>query len=218
MMQSLYRPSHRSARFQSGRQCYTHRPVRCPTWHSRDLSTPSFRIITDDVIPAEDENSPSTSGGARLVLYTRDGCPLCANLEQKLKVWTNINNIHLNSILKSSIFLLLLRLKLPCCCGEILEVPILNFFFLIADSHFPVRSSAQNAIDGAAFVPTASKLVNASLDVRDITTNPQWMQQFELIVPVLARVDQDGCETPIPRPPPKCTVDKLIRHLDNCLP
>jgi Glutaredoxin-like domain (DUF836) len=53
------------------------------------------------------------------------------------------------------------------------------------------------------------------LEIRDITTQPDWFQAYQYEVPVLARqpVASLSQELPIPRPSPRLTVSQLRQFL-----
>jgi hypothetical protein len=52
-----------------------------------------------------------------------------------------------------------------------------------------------------------------TVEVRDITTQPEWMAAFEYAIPVLRYGLPDGREVPIARPSPRSTVVQLEQLL-----
>ncbi|TAD80283.1 MAG: glutaredoxin family protein [Oscillatoriales cyanobacterium] len=52
-----------------------------------------------------------------------------------------------------------------------------------------------------------------TVEVRDITTQPEWMAAFEYAIPVLRYGLPDGREAPIARPSPRSTVVQLEQLL-----
>ncbi|GFR44191.1 hypothetical protein Agub_g5374 [Astrephomene gubernaculifera] len=78
------------------------------------------------------------------------------------------------------------------------------------------RDRVQGLIDRAQFMP--SLLTEYTLEIRDISTNPAWSAAYDMEVPVLTVLAQDGREVCIPRPPPRMTTDKLRRHIEAALP
>lgn len=52
------------------------------------------------------------------------------------------------------------------------------------------------------------------LEVRDITTNPDWFAQYEYSIPVLTYRDGDR-ETPIPRLSPRASVQQVAQMLQK---
>jgi hypothetical protein len=66
----------------------------------------------------------------------------------------------------------------------------------------------------AQVLPTLSPIPN--LDVRDITTQPDWWQAYEYEVPVLFWTAAEN--TPpqmIPRPSPRCSIAQLQKLLET---
>lgn len=119
----------------------------------------------------------STSGGSEsnvelstppsLVLYSKQNCPLCQGLEEKVRA----------------------------------------------------------ALARGTFLPD-SKLRGIKLKIRDIESNERWNATFAMEVPVLfwekrKRGGAEGAEekeTPIPRSPPRVTVEKLSKTLEAAMP
>lgn len=56
-----------------------------------------------------------------------------------------------------------------------------------------------------------------SLEVRDITQQPEWFQAYQYEVPVLCCSDGLGQETPVPRPSPRLSVEQLSKVLKSYL-
>ncbi|MGF1601326.1 MAG: glutaredoxin family protein [Thermosynechococcaceae cyanobacterium] len=55
------------------------------------------------------------------------------------------------------------------------------------------------------------------IEVRDITTNPDWFQAYQYEVPVLHHSVSEAVETPLPRPSPRLSTEQLeaflLKHL-----
>ncbi|XP_076915916.1 uncharacterized protein LOC143575406 [Bidens hawaiensis] len=64
--------------------------------------------------------------------------------------------------------------------------------------------------------PTIS-LHDVDLQVRDITTNPEWESAYQYEIPVLARLRTDGTEEVIPRFSPRAGVDHIHSKLAAAL-
>lgn len=96
-----------------------------------------------------------------------------------------------------------------------------------------LKDRIEALIARAAFTPGAA-LAGAELEVRDISTNPDWQDDLHLSVPVLAARkrggdggggdggggdagDVDGGEIVLPRPQPRITADRLERHIEAAL-
>ncbi|KAD1781283.1 hypothetical protein R6Q59_010587 [Mikania micrantha] len=60
-------------------------------------------------------------------------------------------------------------------------------------------------------------LHDVDLQVRDITTNPQWEKAYQYEIPVLARLRSDGTEEVIPRFSPRAGVDHIQSKLAAAL-
>ncbi|MEN9225357.1 MAG: glutaredoxin family protein [Thermostichus sp. HHBFW_bins_43] len=54
-----------------------------------------------------------------------------------------------------------------------------------------------------------------SLEIRDITSNPNWWERYQLEVPVISLAGDP--EQPLPRPSPRLTVAQLRTWLQKCL-
>lgn len=115
--------------------------------------------------PSSDE--PSSASPPRLVLYSKQNCPLCQGLEEKVRA----------------------------------------------------------ALARGAFLP-GSKLRGVELEIRDIESKAEWNAAFAMAVPVLFWRKSGGCggaaeekeESPVPRSPPRVTVEKLSRTLEAAMP
>lgn len=67
------------------------------------------------------------------------------------------------------------------------------------------------------FLPS-SILYNAEIDVRNISSKPEWMTRYAMQVPVMAAADADGSnEAEIPRASPRISADGLEKHLRRIL-
>ena len=77
------------------------------------------------------------------------------------------------------------------------------------------------ALSRGAFLP-GSKLKGVALEIRDIEENREWEAAFSMEVPVLFWSEKGGegnkKETPIPRSPPRVTVEKLSATLEAAMP
>ncbi|RZC94558.1 hypothetical protein C5167_026287 [Papaver somniferum] len=66
----------------------------------------------------------------------------------------------------------------------------------------------------AAFILSGpDSLHDVQLQVRDITTNPQWENAYQYEIPVLARVRFDGTEETLPRLSPRLGVELVQKKL-----
>eukprot|EP00873_Tetraselmis_striata_P025193 jgi/Tetstr1/445457/TSEL_033236.t1 len=65
------------------------------------------------------------------------------------------------------------------------------------------------------FMPTTFSA--ATIEMQDITTNPEWQQTYEMQVPVLRRVDSAGNEVTIPRPSPRLSAERLLKHIEKAI-
>lgn len=85
-----------------------------------------------------------------------------------------------------------------------------------------LEEKVRAALARGAFLP-GSKLKGMSLEVRDIETDEAWRAAFAMEVPVLFwRKEAAGGggdkETPVPRSPPRTTVEKLSTTLEAAMP
>lgn len=56
-------------------------------------------------------------------------------------------------------------------------------------------------------------LADFQLEVRDISTNPQWEKAYQYEIPVLARVLADGSEETLPRMSPRLSAEQVQQKL-----
>lgn len=56
-------------------------------------------------------------------------------------------------------------------------------------------------------------LSSIHLEVRDITTNPEWEQAYQYEIPVLARIKDDNTEEVLPRLSPRMGVEQISKKL-----
>ncbi|KAM7511062.1 hypothetical protein LguiB_009937 [Lonicera macranthoides] len=64
---------------------------------------------------------------------------------------------------------------------------------------------------------TPYSLHDVDLQIRDITTNPEWERAYQYEIPVLARVLSDGTEEILPRLSPRLGVELLQKKLTAAL-
>lgn len=70
----------------------------------------------------------------------------------------------------------------------------------------------------AAFLLSGSdSLHDVDLQVRDITTNPEWEKAYQYEIPVLARVLSDGTEEALPRLSPRIGVELIQKKIAAAL-
>lgn len=53
------------------------------------------------------------------------------------------------------------------------------------------------------------------LEIRDITTNPEWWQRYQYEIPVLCWQDEHGSEHLLPRVSPRASVMQVQTHLER---
>ncbi|KAK9813295.1 hypothetical protein WJX72_011996 [[Myrmecia] bisecta] len=79
-----------------------------------------------------------------------------------------------------------------------------------------LKEKVQALLDRAQFMP--SVFSSAHLEVRDITTKPEWESAYGLVIPVLTSAClDDSQEVKIPRPSPRLTAERLGRHIEQAL-
>ncbi|KAK9219715.1 hypothetical protein WN943_008361 [Citrus x changshan-huyou] len=70
----------------------------------------------------------------------------------------------------------------------------------------------------AAFLLSGpDSLHDVDLQVRDITTNPEWEKSYQYEIPVLARVLSDGTEEALPRLSPRIGVELIQKKIAAAL-
>ncbi|GAB2235224.1 hypothetical protein Droror1_Dr00027719 [Drosera rotundifolia] len=60
-------------------------------------------------------------------------------------------------------------------------------------------------------------LNGVQLEMRDITTNPEWERAYQYEIPVLAKVRSDGTEEELPRVSPRIGVEMLHKKISEGL-
>ncbi|EFJ25247.1 hypothetical protein SELMODRAFT_99477 [Selaginella moellendorffii] len=63
----------------------------------------------------------------------------------------------------------------------------------------------------------ASSLAGTTLEVRDITSNPEWEKAYQYEIPVLARIKDDGLEEVLPRMSMRISVEQLHKKMGALL-
>ncbi|PKI38441.1 hypothetical protein CRG98_041140 [Punica granatum] len=70
----------------------------------------------------------------------------------------------------------------------------------------------------AAFLLSGpDSLSDVELQIRDITTNPEWEKAYQYEIPVLARVLSDGTEETLPRLSPRLGVELIHKKIASAL-
>ena len=78
-----------------------------------------------------------------------------------------------------------------------------------------LKDKLSGLIARSQFLPSA--LSSLQLVLLDINDNIEWKAAYEFEVPVLFLQQADGSLSPIPRPPPRITADRLQIHLEKAL-
>lgn len=79
-----------------------------------------------------------------------------------------------------------------------------------------LKEKVEALLERAQFMPSA--LSAAELEVRDITSNPQWEAKYAMSIPILAMAAADGSgEVEVPRPSPRYSADALQKHIEKFL-
>lgn len=65
----------------------------------------------------------------------------------------------------------------------------------------------------AFMIGSDHSLTDFELEVRDISTNPQWEKAYQYEIPVLARILADGSEETLPRMSPRLTAEQVQQKL-----
>ncbi|KAL1561240.1 hypothetical protein AAHA92_03969 [Salvia divinorum] len=68
-------------------------------------------------------------------------------------------------------------------------------------------------LDAAFSLSSPSSIGDIELQVRDITTNPDWERLYQYEIPVLARVREDGVEETLPRLSPRLGVELVQKKI-----
>ncbi|KAI3460586.1 hypothetical protein Pfo_017249 [Paulownia fortunei] len=68
-------------------------------------------------------------------------------------------------------------------------------------------------LDAAFSLSGPNYLGDVKLQIRDITTNPEWERLYQYEIPVLARVLEDGTEETLPRLSPRLGVELVQKKI-----
>ncbi|XP_024976613.1 uncharacterized protein LOC112514397 isoform X1 [Cynara cardunculus var. scolymus] len=80
-----------------------------------------------------------------------------------------------------------------------------------------LKEKLHSAFSLASPSPDSYSLHDVELQVRDITSNPEWERAYQYEIPVLARLRSDGTEEIIPRFSPRAGVDHIQTKLAAAL-
>ncbi|KAK7353167.1 hypothetical protein VNO80_18607 [Phaseolus coccineus] len=72
-------------------------------------------------------------------------------------------------------------------------------------------------LHSAFLVPGPDSLNDVDLQIRDITSNPDWENAYQYEIPVLAKVLSDGTEVALPRLSPRLGVELLHKKIAAAL-
>ncbi|KAM3306146.1 hypothetical protein BC332_10752 [Capsicum chinense] len=72
-------------------------------------------------------------------------------------------------------------------------------------------------LNAAFCLSTPHSLHDVQLQVRDITSNPDWEKAYQYEIPVLARVRPDGTEEVLPRLSPRIGVEAIHKKIAAAL-
>ncbi|KMT06146.1 hypothetical protein BVRB_7g163160 [Beta vulgaris subsp. vulgaris] len=61
----------------------------------------------------------------------------------------------------------------------------------------------------------AFSISDLNLQIRDITTNPEWEKAYQYEIPVLAKLCADGTEETLPRLSPRLSVEAIQRKIGD---
>ncbi|KAM5564192.1 hypothetical protein ABKV19_018688 [Rosa sericea] len=134
-------------------------------------------------------SSSSSKPSRALILYSKPGCCLCDGLKEKLQ----------------AAFLL----SGPDSIHDVdLQVTHLTFVFSL---NFKLQALSFVSLLLMEFV------VLGFVQIRDITSNPEWERAYQYEIPVLARVLSDGSEETIPRLSPRLGVEMVQKKIAAAL-
>ncbi|KAL0323345.1 UNVERIFIED_CONTAM: hypothetical protein Sangu_1953800 [Sesamum angustifolium] len=68
-------------------------------------------------------------------------------------------------------------------------------------------------LDAAFSLSGMNSISDVELQIRDITTNPEWERLYQYEIPVLARVREDGTEEALPRLSPRLSVELVQKKI-----
>ncbi|XP_010272791.1 PREDICTED: uncharacterized protein LOC104608479 [Nelumbo nucifera] len=72
-------------------------------------------------------------------------------------------------------------------------------------------------LQAAFLLAGPDSLHDVHLQIRDITTNPEWERSYQYEIPVLARIRSDGTEETLPRLSPRLGVELIQRKIASSL-
>ncbi|XP_011074857.1 uncharacterized protein LOC105159478 [Sesamum indicum] len=68
-------------------------------------------------------------------------------------------------------------------------------------------------LDAAFSLSGMNSISDVQLQIRDITSNPEWERLYQYEIPVLARVLEDGTEEALPRLSPRLSVELVQKKI-----
>ncbi|PIN07519.1 hypothetical protein CDL12_19902 [Handroanthus impetiginosus] len=68
-------------------------------------------------------------------------------------------------------------------------------------------------LDAAFCLAGSNSLADVHLEIRDITSNPEWERLYQYEIPVLAKVREDGTEETLPRLSPRLAVELVQKKI-----
>ncbi|KAL0432202.1 UNVERIFIED_CONTAM: hypothetical protein Slati_2554500 [Sesamum latifolium] len=68
-------------------------------------------------------------------------------------------------------------------------------------------------LDAAFSLSGVNSISDVQLQIRDITSNPEWERLYQYEIPVLARVREDGTEEALPRLSPRLSVELVQKKI-----
>ncbi|KAL4566262.1 hypothetical protein LXL04_030375 [Taraxacum kok-saghyz] len=80
-----------------------------------------------------------------------------------------------------------------------------------------LKEKLRSAFSLSSPSPDSYSLHDVELQIRDITTNPEWETAYQYEIPVLAKLRSDGTEEIIPRFSPRAGVDHIQTKLAAAL-
>ncbi|CAA7019674.1 unnamed protein product [Microthlaspi erraticum] len=105
------------------------------------------------------------------------------------------------------------RRQWPLSCNLSSSTPNTRRLILYSKPGCCLCDGLKEKLQAAFSLSGPDSLNDVTLQVRDITTNPEWEKAYQYEIPVLAKENSDGKEEILPRLSPRLSVELIQKKL-----